>query len=122
MWRLVCLAAALALSAQAAPPARTVAAIVVSEGLAVRTARNPPPDADFAEAAQHRAAILQNVRATLNAPGPDKTDRSLRYAGWQVVGFWLAHGVSAAEIAHIKEADAPARVGEAIDLMLKEPR
>jgi hypothetical protein len=122
MWRFVCLAAVLLAFAAQADPVRTVAARIVAEGLAMRTVRNPPPDTDFAEAAQHRAEILQTIRASLDAPRPGGTDLEFRYAAWQVVGFWLAHGVSVAEIARIKDADASARVAEAIDLMLKEPR
>jgi len=121
------LAAILAIaSAQADPAPPTIAEIVVTEGLAMRAERNAHPDRpgpDFAEA--HRTRILSDVRAALTARDPGTVARvttETRYAGWQVTGFWLAHGETVAEIAQVKGRDAPARVAEAIDLMLKEPR
>jgi hypothetical protein len=124
---------------------RSIGETVMAEGLAMRVARSlypEKPDTEFvearpgwfAEATTHRAQILQDVRAALNASdgatvmrftmdkGPAGIEREAYYAAWEVVGFWLAHGETFAEIARVKEADAPARVGEAIDLMLKEPR
>ncbi len=123
----------LALPAHAA----TVAEIVVSDGLAMRAERSLHPDRpgpDFTEAEAHRAQILQDVRAVLDADDPETVQRftsgkgpagvagEARYAAWQVTGFWLAHGVTVAEISRIKGMNAPARVAEAIALMLKEPR
>jgi hypothetical protein len=147
--RLIVAAALFATTAQAQPaPDRTghtIGALVLKQGLAMRLARarNPQmPDIAFvetrpgwfAQANARRTQILQDIRAALNAdnaatltrltagPGPAGIEREIDYAGWQVVGFWLAHGETFAEIARVKENDAPARVAEAIDLMLKEPR
>ncbi len=120
------LAAALFALAAHADPARNIAEIVVTEGLAMHQDRALHPDRpgpDFAEAAAHRSQILQDVRAVLAANESETVKCSeVDYTAWQVVGFWLAHGETFAEIAQIKEADAPARVGEAINLMLKERR
>ena len=129
--RLLCLAAAFAfaaITARADPVPRPFAAVVIAAGLKLRTDRAAHPDhptPDFAAADARRAQILQSVRTALSATDAETAARltdEARYAGWQVVGFWLAHGESFAEIARVKEADAPARVAEAIDLMLKEPR
>lgn len=131
------LAAALLTLPSHADPARSVAEIVVAEGLAMHLDRAVHPDKpapDFPEAAAHRSQILQDVRAVLAADdsetakrftsgtGPSGIKGEAYYAAWQVTGFWLAHGETLAEIAHVKESDAPARVAEAIDLMLKERR
>ena len=128
--------AALALPAYAGPP-HSIAGIVIAEGLAMRAERGLHPDKpgpDFAEAAAHRTQILQDVRAVLDAgdagtvqrftvgKGPSGIAGEAYYTAWQVTGFWLAHGVTLTEISRIEDQDAPARVGEAIDLMLKEKR
>ncbi len=139
MWRLVILmmTAALASPAYADPQARSIGEIVVTEGLAMHRERGLHPEKPspaFTEAATHRSQVLQDVRAVLNTgdsetvtrfttgTGPSGVKGEAYYTAWQVVGFWLAHGETVAEIARVKEADAPARVAEAIDLMLKEPR
>jgi len=73
--------------------------------------------------------ILRDIRAVLGARDSETVSRftsgtngAADYVAWEVTGFWLAHGETLDEIARVKESDAPARVGEAIDLMLKEQR
>jgi hypothetical protein len=138
MWRfVVAMTAALALPAYADPAPRSIAEIVMTEGLAMHRERALHPDKpgpDFAEAAAHRARILRDVSAVLNASdretverftsstGPSGIKGEACYTAWQVTSFWLAHGETLTEIARVKAADAPARVAEAIDLMLKEQR
>jgi hypothetical protein len=138
MWRFVIpVTAALAVPTYADPMPRSIAEIVMTEGLAMHQERGLHPERpgpDFAEAAAHRAEVLRDVLAVLAASdsetvsrftsgkGPTGIAGEAYYTAWQVVGFWLAHGETHAEIARIKAADAPARVGEAIDLMLKEQR
>ena len=118
--------ALLSLPAHADTP-RSIAKIVVDEGLAMHRDRALHPDAplpDFAEAAARRSQILQDVRAVLSVSA-ERTSLDageIHYTAWQVTGFWLAHGETLAEIARVKQKDAPARVAEAIDLMLKEQR
>jgi hypothetical protein len=119
----------------------TVGAAVLQTGLGLRVARSLFPDRTeldviepypgaYADAPARRTQILEDIRKA-RADGSDRlTERAgpagltceVCYAGWLVTGFWLAHGESFAEIARVKEADAPARVAEAIDLMLEEPR
>jgi hypothetical protein len=122
-------------------PSHTVAAAVLQTGLALRAARSLFPDRTeldviepyagaFADAPARRTQILQDIRGALadgnqrltESTGPAGIACEVCYAGWLVTGFWLAHGESFAEIARVKETDAPARVAEAIDLMLKEQR
>ena len=123
---------------------RTIAETVLSEGLAMRAAQHLYPErpaASFVEMSSEpgwlakadaiRPRILRDVRTALSSEssedvmrftmgvGPAGIDREAYYVGWTVVGYWLAHGMTYAEIARIKEADAPARVGAAIDEMLK---
>jgi predicted Zn-dependent protease DUF2268 len=123
---------------------RTVAETVLAEGLAMRATQHLYPDrpaASFVEMASdpgwlakadtRRARILRDVRSALASNssddvmrftmgvGPAGIDREAYYVGWTVVGYWLAHGLTYADIARIKEADAPARVGAAIDAMLQ---
>ena len=137
--------AALALShgnADAAKP--TVGAIVVADGIKMRIERQQFPDRPdyeifrtspgwLAEASAKRNQILRDVRDVLSesdsdtvsrftaGKGPAGLDREAHYAAWQVAGYWLSHGETFAEIAHVREEDAPARVAEAIDKMLAEP-
>jgi hypothetical protein len=138
MWRLVILVtAALAGPAHADPMPRSIAEIVVAEGQAMHRDRSLHPEKpgpDFAEAAAHRSQVLQDVRAVLGASdsetvtrftsgkGPAGITGEAYYTAWQVVAFWLAHGETPTEIARVKETDAPERVREAINLMLKESR
>ena len=39
--------------------------------------------------------------------GPSGLEREAYYAGWLVVGYWLEHGTTFAEIARIPEAEMP---------------
>jgi hypothetical protein len=122
---------------------RSVGTTVLTEGLAMRvTEKLSPgiPSTDFvegrpgwlAEADGKRVAILKDVQGAL---GSDKADDVMRYtigkgqagiereayyAGWLVVGYWLDHGMSFADIARIPEAQMPARVGEAIAKLLAQ--
>jgi hypothetical protein len=52
--------------------------------------------------------------------GPAGVEREAYYAGWLVVGHWLRQGMTPAEIARIRERDAPTRVAAAITQMLSE--
>ena len=124
---------------------RTVGETVLMEGLAMRTAEHFYPDRPpslFVEMSQEpgwlgksesmRNRILRDVEASLASDksddvmrftmgtGPSGLDREAYYAGWTVVGYWLAHGLSYGDIARIKEADAPARIRSAIDQILKD--
>jgi len=122
----------------------TIGAIVLAEGLKMRLERQRFPDRPdseifraepgwFDEASARRAAILHDIRAVLNADdagtaarfttgiGPAGIRRETTYAGWLVTGYWLSHGETYTEIAHVAEKDAPARVAEAIDKLLAEP-
>ena len=123
---------------------RNVGAAVIGEGLAMRVARGlfpAAPETDVTETRPgwmvtgdaKRNAILRDIRVALNdsdaetvsrftaGTGPAGLEREAYYVGWQVTGYWLAHGETLGEIAHVKERDAPARVAEAIDKMLMEP-
>ena len=118
---------------------RTVAETVLSEGLAMRATQHLYPDraaASFVEMPSEpgwlskadaiRPSILRDVESALSSNksddvmrftmgvGPAGMDREAYYVGWTVVGYWLAHGMTYAEIARIKEADAPDRVNAAI--------
>jgi hypothetical protein len=124
---------------------RTIGETVLAEGLAMRAARSlfpAQPEADFvearpgwlAEAAEKRGRILLDVRAVLNekgadtvtrftmGQGPSGIEREAYYIAWLVSGYWLSHGETFAEIARVKEIDAPTRVAEAIDHILTEMR
>ncbi|MGH6988060.1 MAG: hypothetical protein ACRED9_14635 [Caulobacteraceae bacterium] len=84
----------------------------------------------FANAEARRFAVLRDVRAALGSnssddvmrftmgKGPSGLDREAYYAGWSVVGYWLKHGMTLADIIRIPEADAPDRVRAAIDAIL----
>ncbi len=137
MWRPVIWVTAVLACPAHADPARSIAEIVVTDGLAMhadRAVHPEKPGPDFAAAAARRAQVLQDVRAVLSAAdsgtvqrfttgiGPSGIKGEADYTAWQVVAFWLAHGETVTEIARVKKTDAPARVAEAIDLMLKEPR
>ena len=50
--------------------------------------------------------------------GPSGIEREAYYAGWAVVGYWLEHGMTFGEIAHIPEKEMSRRVGETIDTLL----
>ncbi len=52
--------------------------------------------------------------------GPSGLEREAYYAGWLVVGYWLEHGTTFAEIARIPEAEMPKRVDAAIQKLLDQ--
>jgi hypothetical protein len=120
---------------------RSVGTIVVTEGLASRVAQRlfpnrPETDSiEFAhgwlkEVQQHRIEILRGIRPFLASekpddiqrftmgPGPAGFEREAYYAGWLVVGDWLAHGMSFSEIARIPEKDMPQRVAAQVETLL----
>ncbi len=124
---------------------RTIGETVLAEGLAMRVARSLFPDrpeTDFVEARTgwlseantQRGRILLDVRAVLNEKnadtlprftmetGPSGIEREAYYVAWLVTGYWLSHGETFAEIARVKEENAPTRVAEAIDKLLLEMR
>ena len=134
-------AAQIAMGTMAGGWVRTVGETVLAEGLAMRTAQALFPDrpaAAFVELTPGwlarsdalRPRILRDVRTALASSrsddvmrftmgtGPAGVDREAYYAGWIVVDWWLRHGLTLADIARIPEAEAPARVGAAIDAML----
>lgn len=123
---------------------RSIGATVLTEGLASRaSARLFPnqPAARFiemtpgwlAQASERRRAILEGIRPHLQSATSDDVtrftigkgtsglEREAYYAGWEVVGYWLDHGMSFADIARIREREMPARVGAAIDAILAAP-
>ncbi len=122
---------------------RTIGETVLAEGLAMRVAQHLYPDrpaASFVEMSTEpgwlaksegqRSAILTDVKSALASnksddllrftmgAGPTGLDREAYYAGWVVVDYWTRHGLSFADIARIPEAQAPGRVGAAIDAIL----
>lgn len=124
---------------------RTIGETVLAEGLAMRATQHlypgrpattfvetPDEPGWLAKADKLRPRILSDVRGALASSrsddvlrftigkGPSGIDREAYYAGWQVVGYWLAHGLTYADIARIPERDAPRRVGEALDAMKAE--
>jgi hypothetical protein len=123
---------------------RTVGTTVLTEGLAMRVTQALHPGlpdtaivqgrADWlAEADGKRTAILQDIGGVLNSNGSDDVtrytigkgaagiEREAYYAGWLVVGYWLAHGMTFDQIARIPEAQMPARVGDVIQQLLASP-
>lgn len=124
---------------------RTVAETTLAEGLAMRTAHRLYPEVPeaeivsgrpgwLAEADARSRAILADLKPVLASDksadvfrytigkGGAGIEREAYYAGWRVTGFWLAHGMTLADIARIPEAEAPARVAAAIDAILAEAR
>ena len=124
---------------------RTVGTIVLTEGLASRVTQKlfpNRPETDSIEftprwlkqAELHRVEILRGIRPFLVSdkpedierftfgPGPAGFEREGYYAGWLVVGHWLAHGMSFGEIARIPENDMPKRVAAEIDTLLAGPK
>lgn len=125
---------------------RTIGETVLQEGLAMRVTQHFYPDRpakSFVEMPSEpgwlvrsnrlEPEILCDVKAALRSDkssdvmrftmgtGPSGIDREAYYAGWKVVGYWLSHGLTYADIARIPEAEAPARVGAAIAAILREP-
>jgi hypothetical protein len=124
---------------------RSVGTIVVTEGLASRVtqrlfAKRPETESiEFTpgwlkEAEQHRIEILKGIRPFLTSDKPDDIqrftiglgpaglEREAYYAGWLVVGDWLAHGMSFSDIARIPEREMPQRAAASMDGLLNEPK
>lgn len=120
---------------------RSIGTTVLSEGLAMRVTEKlfpGRPARDFVEmapgwleqATKRHSEILRGIRPYLQSEkgedvmrftmgqGPAGLHREAYYAGWEVVGYWLDHGMSFAEITRIPEKEMPARVAEAIDALL----
>lgn len=123
---------------------RSIGTTVLSEGLAMRVTEklNPGrPARDFVEATPgwleratlRRREILLGILPYLDSAksedvmlftighGATGLEREAYYAGWEVVGYLLEHGISFAEIARIPEKDMPARVAEALNALLATP-
>ena len=123
---------------------RTIGTIVVSEGLACRVRQHLFPQQPAAQsiaytpgwltqAEQRKQAILQGIRPVLTSAepadiqrftmgtGPAGLEREAYYMGWLVVAYWLAHGMTFADIARIPEHEMPQRVAIAIDQLLALP-
>ena len=122
---------------------RSVGTTVLTEGLACRVTQALFPDHPetdciemhpgwLKEASAHRVAILKGIGPFLESAtskdvmrftmgeGTTGLEREAYYAGWEVVGYWLRHGQSYADIARIPEKDMPRRVREAIDALLAQ--
>lgn len=123
---------------------RGLAEIIVSEGLAMRVAQAMfpgRPDKDYCEnqpgwlakAHERRAAIFAGLLPHLEAAdgetvfrftmgqGPAGLEREAYYAGWLIVGEWLAEGRTLADIARIPRAEMPARVRAALTKLAPQP-
>lgn len=121
---------------------RSIGETALAEGLAMRATQHLYPSlpvTDLVEAPDEpgwlsraeklRRKIFADVRRSLASTksedvfrytmgvGPSGIDREAYYVGWEVVGYWLAHGRSYAEIARIPESQAPDQVGRALDAM-----
>jgi hypothetical protein len=119
---------------------RTIGETVLAEGLAMRATQAlypalpatsfvemPGEPGWLARADVMRVSILSDIRSVLTSDksedvfrytmgtGPVGIDREAYSAGWWVVGYWLAHGMSYADIARIPESEAPGRVTAALD-------
>lgn len=124
---------------------RSIGETVLAEGLAMRVTQHLYPDLPatrfveipgapgwLAKAGTMRKRILGDIRSVVGSSksddvfrytmgtGPAGIDREAYYAGWAVVGYWLAHGMSYADIARIPESDAPRRVAAALDALIVE--
>ncbi|MDP9120296.1 MAG: hypothetical protein M3O15_02850 [Acidobacteriota bacterium] len=120
---------------------RTIGAVAVPEGLASRVTQKlfpGRPDAEsieytpgwLAKAGKRQAEILKGIRPFLTSRKPDDImrftmgtgpaglEREAYYAGWVVVGYWLSHGMSFADVARIPEAEMPRRMADTIDTLL----
>lgn len=121
---------------------RTIGETVLAEGLAMRATQHiypKLPATTFVEtpdepgwlkrAERRRSQILRDVRMAVSSSssddvlrftmgkGPSGIDREAYFAGWAVVGYWLSHGMTYADIARIPEQDAPTAVAKAIDAL-----
>jgi hypothetical protein len=122
---------------------RTIGTTIVTEGLAMRVTQKlfpGHPDSDFtdyspgwlAAISKHKTEVLKNIQPFLFSDntndimrftmGKDKLgfERQAYYVGWIVVGYWLKHGKSFAEIARIPENEMPAQVQKTIAIILNE--
>ena len=122
---------------------RSIGTTVLTEGLAMRATQKllaGHPDSYYVEgrsgwldeATVLRTKILKDVRSVLDSAksedvmrftmdkGPSGIEREAYFAGWVVVGYWLDHGMTFAEIARIPENDMPQRVGEVIDKLISK--
>ena len=119
---------------------RGIGAMLLADGLAMRSAHRQFPERPIADAppgwlaegAASRTRILHDVRAVLDRSddatviefttgvGPAGMTGEVRYAAWIVTGYLLAHGETETEIAQVDPQEASARVAEAIDRMLAE--
>jgi hypothetical protein len=122
---------------------RTIGTTVLTEGLAMRVTEKLIPGRSeagyvenrpgwFAEATKLRSDILKDIQPALNSnksedvmrytmgKGPSGLEREAYYVGWLVVGYWLDHGTSFAEIARISEPEMPSRVQQAIEKLLAQ--
>ncbi|MBV9007804.1 MAG: hypothetical protein JO354_01380 [Verrucomicrobia bacterium] len=120
---------------------RTIGTTVLTEGLAMRVTQKLVPGRTeagyvearpgwFTEATRLRPAILKDVQSVLNSSksedvmrftmdkGPSGLEREAYYAGWLVVGYWLEHGTTFADIARIPEKEMPQHVNDAIEKLL----
>jgi hypothetical protein len=118
-----------------------VATIALSEGLAMHASQALVPGGKlesyveltpgwFARAKVKEREILRNIRPRLAArdgatlyrftmdKGPTGLEREAYYAGWRVVGAWLAEGRSLAEIARIPPQRAAAEFDATIGRLL----
>ena len=121
---------------------RTIGTIIVTEGLAMRVTQKlfpTHPDKDFtdytpgwlAEVDKHRNEILKNIKPFLFSNnmndvmrftmGKDSLgfERQAYFVGWIVVGYWLNHGMTFSDIAHIHEKDMPQYVQKTIEILLQ---
>jgi len=120
---------------------RTIGTIVITEGLASRVTQSVYPNRSetdsieftrgwLKEAEAHRREILNGIRPYLASdtsadiqrftigPGPTGLEREAYYAGWLVIGHWLAQGMTFADIARIPETEMPRRAAAAIEQLL----
>lgn len=124
---------------------RTIGTIVVTEGLASRVTEKLFPNRPAADSIeftsgwlkqteQHKTEVLKGVRPFLSSdkledigrftigPGPAGLEREAYYAGWLVVGDWLSHGETFADIARVPEKQMPPQAEAGIDGLLAMPK
>ena len=64
----------------------------------------------------------EDIQRFTIGPGPAGLEREAYYAGWLVVGDWLAHFMSFFEIARIPEKEMPQRVAAQIETLMSETK
>jgi hypothetical protein len=126
---------------------RTIGETALAEGLAMRVTQKlypglpatrftemPGEPGWLARADTMRGPIFRDIREVVTSSksqdvfrytmgtGPAGIDREAYYAGWSVVGYWLVHGMSYADIARIPESKAPGRVAAALDALIAQRR